>query len=88
MDCCREGGVGNILHHACYYNPEIALFLLESCDKYGLTRSVLSSMANVINEYDDLPIDYAELMMQAHDEEGTRLYHKLIRELEKYTERG
>ena len=87
-DFCREGGMGTFLHHACYYNTKTALFLLESCDKYGLTRSVLTSMANVINEYDDLPIDYAELMMQAHDEEGTRLYHKLIRELEKYTERG
>ena len=81
-DLCREGGVGNILHHACYYNPEIALFLLESCDKYGLTRTVLSSMANVLNYHDELPIDRVK-KVQAIEETSVR--RKLMQELEKYT---
>ena len=81
-DLCREGGIGTFLHHACHYNPKVALFLLESCDKYGLTRRVLSSMANVLNDHDELPID---LVKQDQAREETRLRHKLIQELEKYT---
>ena len=69
-----------ILHYACEYNPEAALFLLESCDKYGIDRSVLALMANMTNEINELPID---LVKRSRVRE-TRLGHKLIRELEKY----
>ena len=73
----------NILHLACGYNPKRALFLLESCDKYGLNKSVLASMANVTNNQNERPID---ILMNEHPfVKKTRLGRKLIQELEKYT---
>ena len=73
----------NILHLACGYNPKRALFLLENCDKYGLNKSVLASLANVTNNQNERPID---ILMNEHPfVKKTKLGRKLIQELEKYT---
>ena len=83
----------NILHFACDFNHNIALFLLESCEKYGLDQIVLASMANVIDQSivrgqprGKRPIDLVkDRLSEKSLEIDSKLANKLITKLEKYT---
>ena len=72
-------GPTNFLHYTCEWNPEAALCLLESYEKYGIDKSVLTSMANSKNSKNKLPIDLAK---ESDHPDG--ILEKLIQELEKF----
>ena len=73
-------GSTNFLHYTCEWNPEAALYLLESYEKYEIDRSVLTSMANSKNGKNKLPIDLAK---ESDHPDG--ILEKLVKELEKFT---
>ena len=73
-------GSTNFLHYTCEWNPEDALYLLGSYEKYGIDRSVLKSMTKSKNGQNKLPIDLAK---ESDHPDG--ILEKLVKELEKFT---
>ena len=72
----------NVLHNACQNNSEVALFLLQNYEKFGIERSVVISMANSTNNENKRPIDLARESLFAWGEQFTE---RLIQELENFT---
>ena len=76
----EEYGGRNILHCACQYNSEVALFLLQNYEKFGIERSVVVSMTNLADEENKRPIDLARENIYVDP-----FTDKVIQELEKFT---
>ena len=76
----EEYGGKNVLHLACQYNSEVALFLLQNYEKFGIERSVVVSMTNLADEENKRPIDLARENIYVDP-----LRDKVIQELEKFT---
>ena len=72
----------NVLHNACQNNSEVALFLLQNYEKFGIERSVVLSMTNLADDENKRPIDLARESLFAWGEQFTQ---RLIQELENFT---
>ena len=71
----------NVLHAGCNLKPEMALFFLENCEKYGLKETV-TSMVNMANQNGERPIDCLT-GIEGYDFDEN-VVNQLITELEKY----
>ena len=72
----------NVLHNACQNNSEVALFLLQNYEKFGIERSVVLSMTNSTDGENKRPIDLARESVWAW---GAKFTERLIQELENFT---
>ena len=75
----QEYGSRNVLHHACQYNSEAALFLLQTYEKFGIERSAVVSMTNLADAENKRPIDLAKESIWVDE-----FTERLIQELENF----